>query len=97
MEVNPNAGAGPAQRVVSKPAAAAVAKSAQADSASFREAEAIRTVLQQTPDVRPDAVQRGRALTDGELTGGMQYPPLSTIRAIAHLVAGKLSQDNSQS
>jgi hypothetical protein len=87
MEVNPNAGTGPAQRVLGKQAFRSSAKPSAADSVFFQGADAIGNALQQTPDVRPEAVQRARALT-----GGMEYPPLPTIRAISHLVASKLNQ-----
>ncbi|MGD0058532.1 MAG: hypothetical protein ABSD58_03850 [Verrucomicrobiia bacterium] len=44
--------------------------------------------LQQTPDVRPEAVSQARALINDA-----QYPPLSTIRTISQLLAGNLNED----
>jgi hypothetical protein len=97
MEVTPNAGTGPAQRVVGKQVRTQSAKAAASDSTSFREVNAIQSALQQTPDIRSQVVQRARALTGGELTGGLRYPPLPTIQAISNLVAAKLNQHDTES
>ena len=85
MEVNPNIGAGPVQRVASKPLVAPRSKPAETDSASFHDAEAVNGALRQTSDVRPEAVAQAR-----ELGADVKYPPLKMIQAIANLLAMKL-------
>jgi len=60
------------------------------DSASFQETDAVNDALLQTPNVRPEAVARARALI-----ADVQYPPLSTINAISRLVAANLNRDES--
>ena len=64
---------------------------ASTDSASFRNAESVNRVLQQAPDIRVEAVEKAR-----DEVSGVQYPPLKTIQAIAHLLAMKLSQDDDE-
>ncbi|MGD1019098.1 MAG: hypothetical protein ABSA12_07235 [Verrucomicrobiia bacterium] len=50
----------------------------------------MNSALQQTPDVRPEAVSRARALiTDA------QYPPQSMIHDISRLLAANLKQNES--
>src|SRR5204863_528389 len=50
---------------------------------------AVDGALKQVPDVRPEAVARATSLLND-----VQYPPLQTIRAIAHLLALRLSDEN---
>jgi hypothetical protein len=65
------------------------ALTAPASSSAFADSEAVNRALQQTPDVRADRVAQATLLASDD-----QYPPLSTIRAIAHLLAVNL--DNGQ-
>ena len=69
----------------------APAKPKVGDAASFQETDAVNGALLQTPDVRPEAVARARALI-----ADPQYPPPSTINAISNLVAANLNRDESQ-
>ena len=88
MEVNPNIRAGGVLRT-SVPSPVKPARTAPASSSAFADSEAVNRALQQTPDVRADKVAQATLLAnDG------QYPPLATIRAIAHLLAVNL--DDSQ-
>jgi hypothetical protein len=90
MEVNPNAGTSPLQGVTTKLPVVPPAKPQAGDSASFQGTDAVNSALQQTPDVRPEAVSRARALiTDA------QYPPQSMIHDISRLLAANLKQNES--
>jgi hypothetical protein len=88
MEVNPNAGVSPLQRATSRAPVTPPAKPQAGDSTSFQGTDAVNGALQQTPDVRPEAVSQARALINDA-----QYPPLSTIRTISQLLAGNLNED----
>ncbi len=91
MEVTPNSGTGPAQRVTGKSPVTPRAKAAATDLASFRNTDAVNSALQQAPDIRPEAVQRAT-----EQVADVQYPPLSTIKAISNLLALRASQNDGQ-
>lgn len=87
MEVNPNIRATGVSRtpdsLLVKPA-----RTAPASSPTFADSEAVNRALQQTPDVRADKVAQAMLLANDD-----QYPPLSTIRAIAHLLAVDLENN----
>lgn len=87
MEVNPNISAATALRLGAKPAVTPRSNARVQDSASFGDAAAVDGAFQQTPDVRPEAVTRARALGSD-----VKYPPLETIRAIANLLAMKIDE-----
>jgi hypothetical protein len=76
-------------------AAAGSARSKKADvqatssEAAFEDSAALNAALQQTPDVRPEAVARGKALVETE---SKNYPPVETINKIAALLAVKLDE-----
>ena len=84
MEVNPNIRATGVSRTPDslpvKPA-----RMAPVSSPTFADSEAVNRALQQTPDVRADKVTQATLLGNDS-----QYPPLATIRAIAHLLAVNL-------
>ena len=89
MEVNPNIRATEVSRTpVSLPVKTA-ARTAPAGLPTFADSEAVNRALQQAPDVRADKVAQATLLANDD-----QYPPLSTIKAIAHLLAVDLN--NSQ-
>jgi hypothetical protein len=88
MEVNPNTGTSAAQSVTAKPLVTPPVKAVAADSASFRQADAVNSALQQTPDVRADAIAKARTLVSDP-----SFPPLSMVNAISKLIATKLNQD----
>jgi hypothetical protein len=56
------------------------------DAATFPDTLALKERLDQTADVRPEAVARGRALVNAS-----NYPPDHTIRGIAALLAAQVS------
>ena len=91
MEVNPNAGTGSTQRVTGRTVVTPRARVSARDSASFGDAEAVNRALQQTPDIRAEAIQRA-----GEKSRDNQYPPLEIVQAISHLLAKNLSPNDSQ-
>ena len=59
------------------------------DASDFGEAEALRTALEKTPDVRPEAVARGK-----ELVSLSSYPPPETLDRLARLLALELSTES---
>ncbi len=67
--------------VKSRPAAEASAEAAFVDSARLDQA------MNEAPDIRPEAVQRGK-----ELIGSVQYPPVETMNKIARLLALEIKQ-----
>lgn len=81
MEIRPNANVGPVEQPTSPRAARETPRAGQ-DTASLSGAEALATALQRVATVRPEAVDRAAGLI-----GDVQYPPLTTIRALAHLLA----------
>lgn len=87
MEVNPNIRAVGVEKTFG-PALAKPAPKAQASQAAFADSEAVNRALQQSPDVRADQVAHAT-----QLIGDERYPPLSTIRAIAHLLAINLGKE----
>jgi hypothetical protein len=89
MEVSPNAGTGPAPKVTGKSLLASRLTPAASDAVSFRAAETVNSALRQTPDIRPEAVQRA-----AENVSNVQYPPLETIQAISNLLAIGLGQND---
>ncbi|HUI06982.1 MAG TPA: hypothetical protein VL486_08230 [Verrucomicrobiae bacterium] len=68
-----------------------MAQASAADRASFHGTEALNSALQQTPDVRPDVVQRAR-----EQASDVEYPPLKTIKAISELLARETGQGHGE-
>jgi hypothetical protein len=56
------------------------------DAATFPDTQALKGRLNQTAEVRPEAVARGR-----ELVNSSSYPPDHTVRGIAALLAAQLS------
>ena len=55
-----------------------------ASEASFEQSQALDQVLSGIPDVRPEMVERGKALAGLE-----QYPPIEMMQKIARLLAIK--------
>ena len=91
MEVNPNAGTNPLRGVTNSTPVTSAAKPQGRDSVLFEEADAVNGALQQTPAVRPDAVERARTLiTD------TQYPTQPMIDSISRLVAARLNSNDAQ-
>jgi hypothetical protein len=88
MKINPNTnpvrvdGAQP-----QKPAAPATLPSAEVD--AFAGSTAINSALRNSPDSRPDAVDRAR-----ELINDPDYPDSSTIRQISQLLARQIGGGN---
>jgi len=54
---------------------------------SLQNSKALDQALAEVPDVRPDAVERGKALV-----ASVPYPPLETIHRIARLLAYELAK-----
>lgn len=52
------------------------------DAGEFGQAEALRQALERTPDIRPEAVERGRALVETR-----NYPPPEALDRLARLLA----------
>jgi len=87
MEVKANINVDAAQRVSvsqSKPRRSPPG----ADSASFSQVAELDQALRATPTVRPTEVVRAK-----ELVSDLKYPPASTIKSIASLLALKLQPD----
>ena len=59
------------------------------DDVSLTGSAALEKSLHDTPDSRPEAVQKAR-----QLINDVQYPPQETIKKISHLLAIKLKSDN---
>ena len=57
----------------------------ECDSVVFKNAELLHRLLQETPDVRPEAVARGKALM-----ADPNYPSEEILQRIAELLASKL-------
>jgi hypothetical protein len=60
-----------------------------ADSADFEAAAELREALQQTSDIRPEAVNLAKILV-----GDVTYPPLETIQRIGALLAIHISKSS---
>ena len=88
MEVNPNISTGPVARAGSKPPVTARGQSAQTDSVSLQDSETVNKAVQQTPDVRSEAVARAR-----ELVADVNYPSTEVIRGVSNLFAAKLGDN----
>jgi hypothetical protein len=88
MEVNPNIRAAGASKTLDHSLVKPV-RATPANPTTFADSEAVNRTLQQAPDVRADKVAQATLSANDD-----QYPPLSTIRAIAHLLVGYL--DDSQ-
>jgi hypothetical protein len=88
MKINPNANP---LRVegsqIPKPAASASLPAAEAP--SFAGSAAVNSALSSTPDSRPDAVERARALINDPA-----YPGTETLRKISQLLAGQIGNVN---
>jgi hypothetical protein len=80
MEIKPSSSYTPVPpveaRQIRRPAPAAT------DAGEFASTEALQSALNATPEVRPEAVARGRALVESS-----QYPPAATLQALARLFA----------
>ena len=81
MEINPNDITARVQRSDYRPAARTVAP-ASSDQTDFSGVDRMNQQLRDTPDVRPQVVERGR-----ELVSSPHYPPPEGIRQIARLLA----------
>lgn len=55
---------------------------AATDGGEFAGTEALKRALESTPEIRPEAVERGRALV-----GSNEFPPEQTLRRLARLFA----------
>ena len=87
MEVNPNRRATEVAKTVVPSLAKPAPKAPPANTVMFKDSENLNQALQRIPDVRSDKVaQAGLQAKDA------QYPPLATIRAIAHLLAVNLDE-----
>jgi hypothetical protein len=61
-----------------------------ADSAQFDRSADLNQMLQNTPDIRPDAVEKAKSCL-----GDVQYPPAETLARIAALLAIHLDNTDS--
>lgn len=61
------------------------------EAVAFENARALRSALDEIPEVRSEAVRRAT-----ELLGDVNYPPAETIRMISHLLAIQLHADGGQ-
>jgi len=80
MEIQPSSSYSPVAPAESRTARRAAA--APTDAGEFASTEALQRALESTPDVRPEAVARGKALAESD-----QYPPAATLTALARLFA----------
>ena len=90
MEIVPTTSSGGAGKIPAKATVAPVPKTG-ADSVSLGQSEAVNRALQQTPDVRPEAVNRAATLVND-----VQYPPDGIVNALGRLLALH-EKDSSQS
>ena len=81
MQVNPTQNTGRLAGITAPPPARSMPSEARAE-ASFAQTDSLRRALQATPDVREQAVVRGKALVDAG-----PYPPPEMLKRIAHLLA----------
>jgi hypothetical protein len=79
--------AGPELRRVEQPAVSQPSRLGS-DAAEFRATAALEEALADTPDVRPDQVNRAR-----ELFASVQYPPAELIRGVSRLLADNWPPD----
>jgi hypothetical protein len=88
MEVNPNISTGPVVRAETKPPVKSSGQSAQGDSVSLQDSEAVNKGVQQTPYVRAESVARAR-----ELVGDANYPSPEVVGGVSNLLAAKLDDN----
>ncbi len=81
MQISPNSNSGPVNRTYWKAFPSAPGGHG-VDTAQFDGAAALNRALADTPELRPEAVERAR-----ELIGDVTYPPPETIKRIASLLA----------
>jgi hypothetical protein len=84
MEIKANSSYGPVPLGEAPPARRPAAGGG--DVGEFTTTQALQEALEQTPDVRPEAVARGQALVAND-----HYPPPETIRRLAVLFAIEFS------
>jgi len=80
MEIKPNNRYGPIPPVETRLTRRLT--EAAADAGEFAGTEALQRALNATPDVRPEAVARGKALAESP-----DYPPARTLEGLARLFA----------
>ncbi len=84
MQVNANPNVGATAKIAGLRPSSPSAR-VERDKAAFLETDALNEALQQVPDVRPEAVDRARALVRDS-----QYPPLDVLRNVADLLTTRL-------
>jgi hypothetical protein len=84
MEIKPSSSYSPIPPTDARPIRRAV--QAATDGGEFASTEALQRALNATPDIRPEAVERGRALAASE-----HYPPAETMQRLARLFVGEFS------
>lgn len=80
MEIEPSSNRVPVRGVEARTVRRTAA--APGDAGDFANADALRNALENTPDVRPEAVARAR-----ELVTSPHYPPEVMVRKLAQLFA----------
>ncbi len=87
MEIHPYLNLGPVGRAVPTKQSGPPAKANSSDAVQLGKTAELEQALENLPDVRAEAVQRGKALVNDA-----NYPPPETIRKISHLLALKLQE-----
>lgn len=87
MQVNLNNNAGPVQRPVAKAVEHRPKSGVEASGTSFHATEALNVALNQTPEVRPEIVEKAK-----RLIADSHYPPTEAIRKISDLLAMNLQE-----
>jgi hypothetical protein len=80
MEINPSSRFRPISPLERRPTPPAT--QAATDAGEFSSTEGLQRALNATPDVRPEAVARGKALIESP-----HYPPDQTLQSLARLLA----------
>jgi len=84
MEIKPSSSYSPIPPTDTRPTRRVV--QAAVDGGEFAGTEALQRALSDTPDIRPEAVARGRELVKSD-----SYPPAQTLQRLARLFAVEFS------
>lgn len=87
MEINLNSNLDAVVRAAASGNKPRVQSTPPASDISFTQTDSLNEALKSTPEVRPEAVARGKELVSNSL-----YPPMETIRQISSLMAINLEQ-----
>ncbi|MCF7668395.1 MAG: hypothetical protein K9N48_01300 [Verrucomicrobia bacterium] len=91
MQIDPNINAGSVKKI--NPAAENKTKAkAPKDFVDFGHAQALEQSLRETPDVRPEMVQKAR-----EVYGDPGYPPEEIVQRLSLLLASELDRSDENS